>query len=112
MENEQIVITGITASELKKMVNEDQSDRDKFVLLPSHLSSLLKYVEQRIPPGSFLMAVLCNNLAEACGRADLQNRRRLFEYVQYLYNDAPSACWGSKEKVDAWLAEGRHSNEQ
>lgn len=49
------------------------------------------------------MAVLSNDLKEACGRADSFNRRILFEIVVWLYNNAPITCWGSPEKVDAWL---------
>lgn len=62
------------------------------------------YIASRIEPGGFLMAVLENNLREACGRADYQNKNLLFNYMTFLYNDAPSACWGSPEKVKAWLA--------
>jgi len=65
------------------------------------------YVNNRIPTGSFLQACLENNLAEAFGRADEFNRENLFEIVQYIYNDMPSCCWGSREIVKAWLAEGR-----
>ena len=66
-----------------------------------------RYLENRIPPGDFLMAVLCNDLKEAYGRADDENIELLPVYVAYFYNEAPAKCWGSPEKVRAWLAEGR-----
>jgi hypothetical protein len=62
------------------------------------------YLTQGVHTGDFLFNVLCNDLAGACAHADMENRYRLFDIVSYLYNDCPGACWGSKEKVHAWLA--------
>ena len=79
-------------------------DYDK---LPEHIRpGFQEYIEHRIQPGGFIMAVLCNNLVESFGRADEINQGRLFDIVSFLYNEAPSICWGSQEKVEAWLAEG------
>jgi hypothetical protein len=36
-------------------------------------------------------------------RADTSNLYNLPAYVIYLYNEMPAACWGSPEKVKAWL---------
>jgi hypothetical protein len=41
-------------------------------------------------------------LRGACERADDTNRHFLFEYVFWLYNHAPAACWGSPERFRAW----------
>ena len=65
--------------------------------------SLDLYVSHRYQPGGFLIAVLENNLMQAMGRADEENRRDIFEIASYVYNDMPSACHGSPEKVRAWL---------
>lgn len=54
------------------------------------------------PVGDFLHAVLTNNLRGACERADDENIVNLPAYIAYLYNEAPSPCWGSPEKVKAW----------
>ena len=62
-----------------------------------------RYVEDHCPPGSFLMAVLSNDLKESFARADEENRRDLFEIVSYCYNYIPWNCWGSPEKVREWL---------
>jgi hypothetical protein len=72
--------------------------------------ALERYVKQRIPTGDFLRAVLSNDLFDAMGRADLDNRRDLYEICQYVYNDMPSTCWGSPAIVDAWLAKEEESN--
>lgn len=72
--------------------------------IPDYMMDGLKlYIENRIPPGHFLSAVISNDLAEAVSRADDTNIRNIPAYLGYLYNEAPSGCWGSKEKMNAWL---------
>jgi hypothetical protein len=66
---------------------------------------LVEYLAARRETGSFLRAVLENDLTEACRRADLENRARLFEIVAFLWAFAPAPSWGSKEHVAAWLAD-------
>ena len=61
------------------------------------------YITRGIEPGSFLMAVLENNLMEAFGRADEMNRGSMFEICQFVYNHLPAACHGSPEKVSRWM---------
>lgn len=56
----------------------------------------------RIVPGSFLDAVLCNDLSLAVGKADDKNILLLPAIITWIFNNAPSASWGSKEKVEAW----------
>lgn len=67
------------------------------------IDALDRYVEQRIPTGGFLQAVLENDLVAAVSRADDQNRQALADIVQYIYNNLPLACWGSPESVKTWL---------
>jgi len=74
--------------------------------VPVHtLPGLKRYIENHIEPGGFLSAVLSNDLKESFGRADQENREHLFDIVNFLYNEAPATCWGSPEKVKAWLRE-------
>jgi hypothetical protein len=71
--------------------------------IPARMADgLQRWIERGIPPGSFLTAVLENNLKEAVCRADEENLFNLPAYVGYLYNEAPAPCWGSPEKVSAW----------
>jgi hypothetical protein len=65
--------------------------------------SLERYLNHGIPCGSFLMAVLENNLMEAFGRADIGNSANLKNIVGYVYMHVPSNAWGSKEKVNEFL---------
>ena len=62
-----------------------------------------RYIENHCLPGSFLMAVLSNDLKESFARADKENREDLFEIVSYCHNHIPLNCWGSPEKVGEWL---------
>lgn len=67
------------------------------------LESLERYLEHGIMPGSFLTAVLENNLCEAFGRADSFNTMNMKNIVGYVYNHVPSNAWGSPEKVSNYL---------
>jgi hypothetical protein len=64
-----------------------------------------RYVRLGIPPGDFLTAVISNDLAEAVGRADDINLRNLPAYVAYFYNEVDGRAWGSREKMERWIAE-------
>lgn len=64
-----------------------------------------RYFEQRIRPGHFLTAVLANDLYAALGRADDQALKDLPDLVKWLYWEAPSEAYGSKEKLAKWLGQ-------
>lgn len=68
--------------------------------IPEHLKAGLEmYVKDGIEPGSFLQAVLKNDLIMAVGLADQINRPRLASIVNAIFNseDVPDYCWGSQE---------------
>lgn len=72
--------------------------------IPEHMvEGLDLYINHGIEPGSFLMAVLCNDLMESCARADHVNIHALPAFCGYLYNHAPPQCYGSRQKVQAWI---------
>lgn len=64
---------------------------------------LYNYFFGKIEPGSFLTCVLKNDLRGACENADYMNQRLLYNYVKFLYNEAPSGSWGSVEKYENWI---------
>lgn len=71
---------------------------------PEIYRALRDYVERGIPPsGHFVNALLENDLVLSVRYADPDNRRRLDEYVLYLYNEIPANCWGSPEKIKGHL---------
>jgi hypothetical protein len=67
------------------------------------ISGIHRYVYQHIKPGSFLTAVLSNDLKEAIGQADEDNLCEIANIVGYIYNEIPGICWGSPERVTDWL---------
>ena len=75
-----------------------------FYIRDDMLLAIRRYIEHGIPPGDFLQAVICNDLKEACGRADEENLENLPAYVAYFYNNAPGGCWGSKGRMQDWVA--------
>lgn len=79
-------------------------ERDEYYPMREDLyGALERYLNNGIMPGSFLTAVLENNLCEAFGRADSGNSANLKNIVGYIYNNFPSNAWGSRERVDNYL---------
>lgn len=78
-----------------------------YEMLPEHMRHGMQlYYDHGIEPGSFLRAVLENDLCGAAGRADHVNQRCLFQYAQFLFNEVSRICWGNPEKVQAWIDRG------
>lgn len=78
----------------------------EYHIRPDMIEALDRYVQQGMSPGGFLQAVLENKLVDAALHADRWNLPNLPAYAAYLYNELPSQCWGSPEKVTAWLERG------
>ena len=70
------------------------------------MQGMMRYIEEGIPTGGFLHAVFANDLFESVGRADEENLAALTQIVTWIYNEAPSACHGSYDKVSKWLRGG------
>lgn len=77
----------------------------KFYIPDRMMDGIIRYIDDRKPPGDFLTAVICNDLKEAVARADDENLKNLPAFTGYFYNEAPAACQGSKKKMQAWLKE-------
>lgn len=73
-------------------------------MLPSDLeNALIRWATKGIRPGAFLTAVLENNLHEAVSRMspdyELKHLKAVCEFVS---EQMPLACWGSKLIVKGW----------
>lgn len=73
------------------------------VIRENIIDGLTRYALDKIPTGSFLTAVLENNLMEALGKADLENRLTIWNICSFVHNEIPASSHGSPEKVEAWL---------
>ena len=69
----------------------------------STIQTIKDYVNHGLEPGSFVRAVLENNLAMAFAKADIYNERALKQIVTYVFNKIPHNSWGSPEAVENWL---------
>ena len=72
--------------------------------VPAHLrAGLARYLVGHLHTGSFLHAVLTNNLRGAVFAADDDSLVGLLPIMRFLYNDAPADSWGSPDAVNRWL---------
>lgn len=75
--------------------------------LPEHMQGAMqRYIERGIQPGSFLIAVLSNDLMGALKRGDDVNLGALSAYGRFLYCEAPRHCYGSLLHVNKWINQG------
>ncbi len=73
------------------------------MIKPSIIDGLRRYVEDHCSTGDFLRSVLENNLLDSCVKADPDNLEALKEIVLYCHWEIPWQCWGSPDRVKAWL---------
>ena len=72
--------------------------------IPDHRQAgLARYFAERRPTGSFLRAVLENDLCRAAMGADAVNLQSFRHYATFLKMMAPPESWGSPEKVKQWI---------
>ncbi len=84
-----------------------KSKEINYQILPEHCQGgMRRYIEDGAMPGAFLQAVICNNLVEAYGQADDINTLLMRSYAMFLYNEAPTYSWGSKEIMESWHEKG------
>lgn len=65
-----------------------------------------RYVENRLEPGGFMRALLCNDLRGAVSRADGTNVARIPHWVVWLEENMPRGSWGSPEAYESWISGG------
>jgi hypothetical protein len=75
--------------------------------LPDHIQNgMYQYVKFGTIPGSFLKAVLENDLQLAFRFAERDMVPHIKDIVDYLYWEVPGPCHGSPEAVQAWCKQG------
>lgn len=67
--------------------------------------SLRDYLTDGIDPGSFLFAVITNDLRQAIGRADRDSLAAIKEIVMFLMNRTPGICHGTSNRFYDWQAD-------
>ena len=71
--------------------------------LATLINAVKDYRDNRREHGSFIMAVLENNLHAAMTRADGTSWDAIRALMEFVYFDLPADSWGSEEAVAAWL---------
>jgi len=74
-----------------------------YTKLPGCVEGMKLYIEKGVEPGSFLTAVLLNDLVHSFAYADDDNIKVLKQYAEFLYWELPMSAWGSKEAVKLWI---------
>ena len=93
------------------MTTADRYTHIRYDVLPVEMRDGARdYVERGLQPGGFMLAVLRNDFIDAVTRADPINRACLHDWAMWLWNEAPSKCWGSAAKVENWI-EAREAGE-
>lgn len=91
---------------------EDVQDELQRMNLPDYMASAVHlYLTKGLPPGSFLTAVLENNLVDAVSQADHANFFHIAQWVSFLMFSVPPISWGSPEKVSAWMQAMREASD-
>lgn len=71
--------------------------------VPEHLrEGLARYVIFGIKPGSFLCAVIGNDLHGAIRYGDDDSLAGIKPIITFLYNSTPASCFGSALRRDEW----------
>lgn len=73
------------------------------ISVPEAADTIIRYIEEGVPTGSFLELIISNDFVHAAGCADETNQRLLFEYASVLYNDFPGGAWGSRQAYSDWI---------
>ena len=75
--------------------------------LPEYMWEGVKlWLERGICTGSFLRAVLQNDLKGSSGAADVNNRAMIFEWACFMRSSMPYYTQGSPDVCQAWCDKG------
>ncbi len=80
-----------------------QTYHGQYKMPPRIAEGLAQYAREGREPGSFLRAVLSNNLLQAITRADLESLACLHDIVLFVCNELPARSWGSSAAVHEWI---------
>ena len=72
--------------------------------IPNYMhDGIIDYYKNGWKPGSFLSAVINNNLKESFLCADDKNIYCIKEYIMWFYNYAPTGTWGYSDAVNDYI---------
>jgi len=74
--------------------------------------AMFNYLVWGWEPGSFLTAVLTNDLYSAAARADTENVNRLAYVAKWVTHALPGVCYGSPEIIQEWQQKSARDREE
>lgn len=80
-----------------------QDLRSEYYVSPIIQDSVNRYIKDACPVGSFLQAVIENNLEAAAMKADIHNSVTLVAITAYVHNKIPPIARGSKAAYANWI---------
>jgi hypothetical protein len=89
-------------TELEYWMGRIEIGFEKYHLPDYMLDAVQSWVLGGKRPGYFLEALLKNDFMGAAAMADDNNRRLLWEWAGFLYNEVPSECKGSDSRFWNW----------
>lgn len=97
---------GVRRRLMSKIIHErkDVAARCMDYEIPEHMwDGIERYIFDKIPGGSFMTAVMCNDLSQAAKRSDRDNCNALGAWGEFLFDCMPYDSFGSPLKVERWL---------
>lgn len=92
---------------MKSITEKESSQMDyhylNFYISKRMMNPIQEYIENGVETGSFLKAIICNDLAKAVRRADEENMNNIPAFIAFFYNHAPSECWGNAANYEFWI---------
>lgn len=80
--------------------------------IPDYLRpGVLRYIEQGITPGSFIGAIICNDLQATIATADPGSLIYIPTIAKWFFNHAPFTCHGNESKYHGWIESHRRRAE-
>ena len=81
--------------------------------VPAHTAGAIdRYLNHGFEPGSFVMAVMHNDLNRAVASADSVNQAALVDIVKFFYNEVPARAWGNADRVQNYIESVRAAKQQ
>lgn len=81
-----------------------KSEVTNWMTVPTRtLLGLTNFSKAGLEPGDFLYAVLTKDYERMLALGDAENLEKLPAIMSFCVNMIPAGCWGSREKVDAWV---------
>jgi hypothetical protein len=81
--------------------------KEQWKLVPEHMRTGVElWIEDGVLTGGFLSALVYNDFHGAIKHADMQSLPALIDLCRFIWNYAPTECWGNIDRVTKWQMSG------